>query len=377
MTAELPPTGRALRSLITTDGRLELSLVQDPVAPPADDEIVMRVQAAPINPSDLGLLLGPADLATLSSSGEPGAPKVVGSVPPARLAAVAARLGQPMPVGNEGAGVVVAAGTSAQHLIGRSVAALAGGMYAEYRTIKAAEALVLPAGTTPDQGASAFVNPLTALGMVETMRSSSHSGLVHTAAASNLGQMLNRICLADGIPLVNIVRSPAQAEILRGIGAAHVCDSSQADFTDSLVEALAQTGATLAFDAVGGGTLAAQILAAMEAAANRKSTGYSRYGSKTFKQVYIYGTLNNRPTEIARTFGTAWSVGGWLLTPFLETLTPERRKALRDRVAAELTTTFASRYTAEVRLDGLLDPDILVQCSRRATGEKVLLKLDV
>jgi len=278
-------------------------------------------------------------------------------------------------VGNEGAGVVVAAGASAgaQALLGKTVAVLGGAMYAQYRTIRADQCLVLPEGTTPAEGASCFVNPLTALGMVETMRREGHKALVHTAAASNLGQMLNKICLKDGIGLVNIVRKPEQAALLKGIGAQHVCDASAPGFMADLTQALVDTGATIAFDATGGGKLAGQILTCMEAALNRTATEYSRYGSTTLKQVYIYGGLDTGPTEFVRNFGFAWSMGGWLLFPFLQRIGEPAAQVLRQRVAAELKTTFASSYSKEISLAEALQLDAIAVYGKRATGAKYLI----
>ncbi|MDM0011641.1 zinc-binding dehydrogenase [Variovorax sp. J22P168] len=371
----LPATTLQIHSLVSRQGELTLSLAEVPLAPPGADEVVVRVEAAPMNPSDLGLLFGAADLGTVVASGTASRPVVVAKVPQAALKSMAARLDQPMPVGNEGAGTVVAAGSSpaTQALLGRTVAVLGGAMYTQYRTIAAAQCLPLPEGTTAAEGASAFVNPLTALGMVETMRREGHKALVHTAAASNLGQMLNRICIADGVGLVNIVRRQEQAELLRGLGAVHVCDASAPDFMATLVEALVATGATLAFDAIGGGKLAGQILTAMEVALNRTATEYSRYGSTTHKQVYIYGGLDRGPTEFARNFGMTWGMGGWLLFPFLQKIGPEGQARLRARVAAELKTTFASRYTSEVSMAEALTPERIAVYSRHATGEKYLL----
>jgi NADPH:quinone reductase-like Zn-dependent oxidoreductase len=366
-------SGLALRSRITAGGKLELWLEEGTAPDPAADEVVLRVEAAPINPSDLGLLLGPADVSTLQFGGTAERPIVTGTVPKARLAGVAGRLDAAMPVGNEGAGTVVAAGANARALEGRVVAALGGGMYAQYRVLKAADCLVLPEGIPARAGASAFVNPLTALGMVETMHREGHTAPVHTAAASNLGQMLSRICLADGIPLVNIVRNAQQAEVLRGIGAKYVLDSTSPGFAAELTEALAETGATLAFDAIGGGTMAGTILAAMEAAQSRKLASYSRYGSSVHKQVYIYGSLDPGPKVIAGNFGMAWGVGGWLVTSFLRNIGREGAERLRARVVAELTTTFASHYTAEISLAEALSRDAIAAYSRRATGEKYLI----
>lgn len=369
--AGIPDKGLQLRSIIKSSGELELSLAEVAVAAPVGDEVLVRIEGSPLNPSDLGLLLGPADLSTLTSAGGVTSAKV----PDAYMKAVKARIDESMPVGNEGAGVVIAAGpdAAAQALVGKTVALLGGAMYAQYRTVKAGDVLPLPAGATAADGASCFVNPLTALGMTETMRAEGHTALVHTAAASNLGQMLNRICLKDGIQLVNIVRSAEQAKILTDIGAKHVVDSTAASFQDDLTAALIETGATIAFDAIGGGKLANQILTGMEAAANAKGGGYSRYGSATFKQVYIYGGLDLRPTELSRGYGLSWAVGGWLLTPFLMKLGAEGAQRLRQRVADELKTTFASHYTAEISLAEALKPEIIAAYNKKTTGEKYLI----
>ena len=375
MNPSIPSTALQLRSLVQADGSLQLSLEPTPVPVPGPDDVLIQVQATPINPSDIGLLFGPADLSTVQVSGSADRPVVTARIPERAMPGLAARLGQSMPVGNEGAGLVVAAGASpaAQALLGRTVAAIGGAMYAQYRAMPAAQCLPLPAGTTAAEGASCFVNPLTALGMVETMKREGHTALVHTAAASNLGQMLNRICQKDGIDLVNIVRKPEQAELLRGIGAKYVCDSSAPGFMDELTDALASTGATIAFDATGGGTLAGQILQCMEAAINRNAKEYSRYGSAVHKQVYLYGALDTRPTEIRRTFGMAWSVGGWLLFPFLNKIGPAATQALRERVAAGLKTTFASHYARTVSLAGALSADAIAFYGQRNTGAKVLI----
>src|SRR5215218_9559388 len=276
-------TGLQLRSKVTSGGELQLSLAEVPIPQPGPDEVLVRVEATPINPSDLGLLLGPADLSTAKVWGTPDRPAVTAQVPPQFMKAMAGRVDQDLPVGNEGAGVVIAAGSSpeAQALMGKTVAMIGGAMYAQYRCLRAQDVLVLPDDATAADGASCFVNPLTALGMIETMRREGHTALVHTAAASNLGQMLNKICQAEGVALVNIVRSPEQVAILKGLGAQYVVDSSAPGFMDELTEALVATGATLAFDATGGGKLAGQILTAMEIAANRRAGGeYSRYGSR-------------------------------------------------------------------------------------------------
>jgi NADPH:quinone reductase-like Zn-dependent oxidoreductase len=363
-----------LRSLITASGELQLSLRQAKIPEPAADEVVIKVLASPINPSDLGLLLGPADLSTAKAGGTADSPTITAKIAPDLMKSMAARIDQPMTVGNEGAGVVVKAGADAQKLVGKTVAALGGGMYAQYRLVKAAACLVLPEGTTPAEGASCFINPLTALSMVETMRRENHTALVHTAAASNLGQMLNKICQKDGVPLVNIVRNAEQADTLRKIGAKYICDSTSANFMAELTDAVADTGATLAFDAISGGKLANQILIAMEAAINRKQTTYNRYGSPVHKQVYTYGVLDTRPIEIDRTnVGMAWGVGGWLLTYFLEKIGPQATQKLRERIVAELKTTFASHYTAEISLIEALQPEVIQAYNRRATGAKYLI----
>jgi NADPH:quinone reductase len=372
---ETPRSSLQLQSLVRADGTLQLSLETVPVPAPKPDEIVVRIHAAPINPSDLGLLLAAADLESFSASGAAERPIVTATIPEGALKGMTARLGEPMPVGNEGGGVVVEAGSSpaAQALLGRTVGVFGGAMYTQLRTLHIAQCLALPEGTTPAEGASCFVNPLTALGMVATMRSEGHTALVHTAAASNLGQMLNKICLEDGLQLVNIVRKPEQADLLRGIGATYICDSSQPTFMADLTAALAATGATIAFDATGGGRLASQILAAMEGALNANATTFNRYGSTTHKQVYIYGGLDRGPTELNRTFGMAWGVGGWLLTPFLQKIGPADGQKLRDRVAAGLKTTFKSTYTAEVSLAGALQLDAIAEYAKQATGTKFLV----
>lgn len=364
-----------LRSLIRANGELELSLHDEPIPEPQAHEVVIRVEASPMNPSDLGLLFGAADMGTAKVSGTPERPIVTATVPERAMPAMAGRLDQSMPVGNEGAGVVVKAGSSpaAQALLGKTVAAIGGAMYSQYRAVAAAQCLELPAGTAPAEGASCFVNPLTSLGMVETMRREGHKALVHTAAASNLGQMLNKICQKDGIALVNIVRKPEQEALLRGIGAKYVCNASSPTFLEDLTQALVETGATLAFDATGGGKLAGQILGCMEAALNRTAKEYSRYGSTTHKQVYIYGGLDRSPTEFVRNFGMAWGMGGWLLFPFLQKLGDEGVQRLKARVVAELKTTFASHYTREVSLFEALQLDAIGVYGKQATGEKFLL----
>ena len=375
MSADLPTTALELRSLVTSQGTIELSLHDVPVPAPAANDVVVRVEAAPVNPSDLGLLVASADLSSATVTGTPERPVVTAPLAAGTADLLSGRVGESLPVGNEGAGTVVAAGSSdaAQRLLGKTVAIAGGAMYAQYRAIDAGACLVLPEGATARDGASSFVNPLTALGMVETMRREGHSALAHTAAASNLGQMLVKICLADGIPLVNVVRKPDQAELLRSLGAEYVCDSSSPSFDADLVAALQATSATLAFDATGGGTLASQLLNGMERAASASGAAYSRYGSTVHKQVYLYGGLDTSPTVLTRNFGMAWGIGGWLLTPFLQHAGAETIGRLQARVASELTTTFASTYTREVTLAGMLDPEAFHAYVKRATGEKFLV----
>ncbi len=365
--------GLELRSTVTADGLLRVSLETVSLDEPGPDEVIVQVEATPINPSDLGLLLGPADASTMRTEGPSERPTLVANIPQQRIPSVAGRLGQSMPVGNEGAGTVVRAGANVAGLLGRKVGMIGGGMYTQYRKLAAANCVPLPKGASAADGAAMFVNPLTALGFVETMKAEGHSALVHTAAASNLGVTLNRVCLADGIPLVNIVRSEAQAASLRAIGARFVVDSTSPDFQTELTEAVAATGATLGFDAVGGGELAGQMLHAMEAAATRGGGGYSIYGSGTRKQVYIYGALDPGPTVINRTFGLSWSVSGWLLTPFLQKIGPDTAARLRKRVADELRTTFASHYKAVIGLADALRPEIVAAYQKKATGEKYLI----
>jgi NADPH2:quinone reductase len=379
MSNHIPTTGLQLRSQITRTGQLELSLVEGPVPSPGPEEVVIRVDAAPINPSDLGLLLGPADLSTIKVTGTAECPVVTATVPEKALRSLAARLDRSMPVGIEGAGLVVAAGSSpaAQALLNRKVAAMGEAMYSQYRCVPVQQCVVLPEDTTAVDGASAFVNPLTALGMLETMRREGHSALVHTAAASSLGQMLNRVCQADGVKLVNIVRKPEQEKLLREQGAAYVCNSNAPNFVDDLTEALSATGATIAFDAIGGGRLAGNILSCMELAIKRTAKEYSRYGSATHKQVYVYGMLDPSPIEFVRNFGMAWSMGGWLLMPFMQTVGPEVMHCLKDRVRSELKTTFATHYSRHVSLFEALQADVIAKYAVPVTGEKFLIMPNV
>ncbi len=366
-------TSKELRTRITAEGKLVMSLETVPMPKPKDDEVLIRVEASPINPSDLGLLIGPADVATLQVGGTDEFPVVTMNVPENMMKMVSARVDLSLPAGNEGAGIVVAAGANAESLIGKTVGVAGGGMYSQYRCVAASNCLVMHEGTTPAEGASCFVNPLTALGMVETMKLENHTGLVHTAAASNLGQMLVKICLNDDVPLVNIVRRSEHVELLKSLGARYVCNSSEPDFMEELIQALVETGATLGFDATGGGKLTGQILTAMEVAANKTAGEFSRYGSTIHKQVYIYGGLDRNPTVLNRAFGMAWGIGGWLLTPFIQRVGGEKFEELRQRVADEIKTTFASHYTKEVSLAEALQAESVNVYAKQATGEKYLI----
>lgn len=375
MTYTVPKTALQLRSHLKASGELELSLAEVAVPEPGPDDVVIRVEATPINPSDLGLLVGGADMGSAVQAGTKDRPVITAKVSSPAMRAMAARMDLSMPVGNEGAGVVVKAGSSpaAQALLGKMVAGLGGEMYAQYRMLNVAQCLPLPDGTSAKDGASCFVNPLTAISFVETMKMQGRKGIVHTAAASNLGQMLVKICQKDGVPLVNIVRKPEQAAILKGIGAEYIVDSSSPNFMEELITALAETKTTLGFDAIGGGPLAGQLLVAMEAAASRNMKEFSRYGSGQETQVYIYGRLDMSPTLVPPGVGFAWNLGGYLLTPFLQKVGPEVRARMRQRVVDELTTTFASHYTAEISLAEALDLTTLHAYNAKATGTKYLI----
>jgi NADPH:quinone reductase len=373
---DLPATNLTMVTLVTEAGQLELSLERRPMPEPKSHEVLVRVQATPINPSDLGLMVGGADITTARASVRDDLPVVTADVPSPGMRAMANRVGEPMTIGNEGCGVVVKAGGSpeAQALIGKTVALIGGEIYAEYRCLPAQMCMVLPDGTDPKDGASCFVNPLTSLAFTEVMKAEGHSAIVHAAAASNLGQMLVKICAKDGIPLVNIVRSAAQADLLKGIGATHIVDSSADGFQDALTAAIVETGATIGFDPIGGGKVAGQMLGCMEAAAIKRMKAYSRYGSDENKQVYIYGALDLGPTILNRNFGLTWGLGGFLLTPFLMKAGPEVNARMRKRVVDELTTTFKSHYSHEISLVEALDVDVLNAYNAKRTGEKYLIR---
>ena len=368
---------KEIRSEITSEGKLNLSIVTTDVPTPSDDEVLIKVEASPINPSDLGLLISfAADLDSISSQGSGDDTVTTMGIHPGLMQSMKPRIDKSMKVGNEGGGVIVDAGKNAKNLIGKTVGVAGGAMYSQYRCLPAMSCMVMNEGTTSAEAASSFVNPLTALGFIETMKLENHSALVHTAAASNLGQMLVKICLADDIPLVNIVRKEEHVELLKNLGAKYICNTSDENFLKNLTDCLVETGATLGFDATGGGNegkLAGQILSAMEVAANKNATEYSRYGSDTYKQVYIYGGLDPTPTVLNRSFGLSWGLGGWLLTPFIGRVGAEKFQEMRGRVAKEITTTFASSYTKEVSLEEMLEPDAIKTYAKQATGAKYLV----
>ena len=370
-------TSKEIRSTVTSDGTVEISIVNVAMPVPSENEVLIKVEAAPINPSDLALLISfAADLDSIEFSGEDEAPKTTIKIRPGLMAALKGRVDQPLSAGNEGAGIVVGAGENATALIGKTVGVAGGSMYSQYRCAPASSCLVMDEGITSTEAASSFVNPLTALAFVETMKMENHAALVNTAAASNLGQMLVKICKDDGIPLVNIVRKPEQVKILKDLGAEYICDTSQSDFMKDLVEALISTGATLGFDATGGGNegkLPGQILAAMEIAVNKTAKEYSRYGSDVYKQVYIYGGLDPTPTVLNRSFGLQWGLGGWLLTPMIGRIGMERFAEMRQRVVREIKTTFASHYTQEISLEDMLQPGNIKAYAKQGTGAKYLV----
>ena len=368
---------KEIRSEITSEGKLNLSIVTSDVPTPGDDDVLIKVEASPINPSDLGLLISfAADLDSISSQGSGEDTVTTMGIHPGLMQSMKPRIDKSMKVGNEGGGVIVDAGKNVKNLIGKTVGVAGGAMYSQYRCLPAMSCLVMNEGTTSVEAASSFVNPLTALGFTETMKLENHTALVHTAAASNLGQMLVKICLADDIPLVNIVRKEEHVELLKNLGAKYICNTSDENFMKNLIDCLVETGATLGFDATGGGNegkLAGQILSAMEVAANKNATEYSRYGSDTYKQVYIYGGLDPTPTVLNRSFGLSWGLGGWLLTPFIGRVGTEKFQEMRERVAKEITTTFASSYTKEVSLEEMLEPDAIKTYAKQATGTKYLV----
>lgn len=371
--SKIMQSSKQLFTLITSDGQLRMSVNDINLPSPKPHEVIVRIEASPINPSDMWPMFGPANLAEATFNKD----KMQLSAPiyPGMLARVSPRLDQTLPIGNEGAGTVVTAGDSpeAQALMGKTVGILSGATYAEYACVPIQACIVHHQETSAKQAASSFVNPLTALGMVETMRMEGHSALVHTAAASSLGQMLNRICLEQDIPLVNIVRNQTQGDILKKIGAKIICDSSDKDFKQHLLQAIDETGATLAFDAIGGGELVSDILTAMERVGSKGAKGFNTYGSAANKQVYIYGGLDFSPTILNRAYGMTWGIGGWLLMRFLAKLSTERVAQLHKQVADEIHTTFASSFSEELSFEQALTPSIIEKYNAKKTGAKYLI----
>ena len=373
----LDKTSQEIRSIVTSEGCIEISIARVEKPKPLENEVLIKVEASPINPSDLGLLISfAADLDSLSVSGSGNATVAKMKIHPGLMKAMKSRMGQSMQVGNEGSGVIEDAGAKAKELIGKTVGAAGGAMYSQYRCVPASSCLVMDDKITSAEAASSFVNPLTVLAFIETMKMENHSGIVNTAAASNLGQMLVKLCKDDSIPLVNIVRKNEQAEMLKSMGTDYVCNTSDPGFMKDLIAALIATGATLGFDATGGGNdgkLPGQILSAMEIAANKTTKEYSRYGTDIYKQVYIYGGLDQSPTILNRSFGMQWGLGGWLLMPMIKRIGMEKFQQMRERVAREIKTTFASQYTQEISFEEMLQPEILKNYAKQATGEKYLV----
>ena len=368
----LPKHGLELRSTLTRDGKVEIALVEVALEQPQDDEAVVRVEAAPINPSDLISLLGSANAAQARKVGD----KTVLALSSEAVIARKGRWDQALTVGLEGAGTIVAAGADGSHLVGTRVAALAlsRGMFAQYKRVKVADCVPLPGTVSVRQGAAAFCNPLTALAIAETAKLEGHSALIQTAAASNLGQMLVKICREDDVPLVNIVRREEQVEMLRAIGGENIVNSSDADFRDQLRAAVTRTGARIAFDAIGGGTMVAELLMAMEDVALARMTEYSPYGSHEAKQVYIYGHLDPSPTMLAHEdYGLLWDVRNWYMPATMGRVGPERAAEIQTRAIQGITSTFVSHFSHEISLTQALDPETMRDYSRMASGQKYLI----
>lgn len=366
---------RQLFTSVTEDHELVLSVEPLTVPEPGPDEVVVAIQAAPINPSDLGLLVGPADLSTARRGEVGGHPALIADVHPTLRRLAAARAGKKLPVGNEGAGLVVAAGASvgAQALLGRTVTAVGGAMYRTHRVLHSRAVLPLPEGAAAAEGASLFVNPMTVQAFLATMQQEGHTAIVHTAAASNLGQMLAKLCRKENVPLVAIVRRESQRAILAELGVPHIVDSSTETFFEDLVRAIAAAEATLCFDAIGGGDMANTVLIAMEAALRSRGAESSIYGTPVHKQVYQYGRLDFGPTRLTGSYGMYWGVGGWLLTPRLKELGSKRTMQMRQYAIEERNGIFASQYARTVGLDDLLDPETAQAINRKSTGGKVLI----
>lgn len=367
-------TGERILSTLGKDGTITVELAPLSLPAPTGSAVVVQVEAAPVNPSDTALMFAAADVANARFSDG----RIVANVPDPIVRAMEARHALPLQVGNECAGTVVAAGEhpAAQALIGKKVACTTGTGFATHTVADAAMVMALDEGITAEQGASSFVNPMTALGFVETMKREGFTGIVHTAAASNLGQMLVKICAADGIPLVNIVRSEQQVALLRDLGAQQVLNAAVPDFASQLADAISETGAMMAFDPIRGGTLANQIIVAMERAAKRANADapFTIYGSNIPKRLYVYGVLDFAPLMLSPGTDFAWQMGGWLLPNFLQSAGTDVMGRMRTRIQAELTTTFSSHYTARIGLAELLKPGVVKDYIAARTGQKYLLR---
>lgn len=363
-------TGKQLFTTLSSDGTLTVAVEDVTFPKPTGNQVLVKMEAAPINPSDLAILTSAADLENAEYS--PG--KFVAKMPEPFNSAAKARHGQKLPAGNEGAGTVVATGDSdmAKALNGQRVACVPGNAYSQYCIADAA--MCLPLGDhSSEDGASAFVNPMTALGFAENAKMDGQKAIVHTAAASNLGQMLIKICQEDDIELVNIVRKAQHVDLLKGLGAKHVVNSSDDDFMQQLRTAIDATDAFYGFDPIGGGHATDNVFKAMEQVAVSKMTEYNRYGSNQQKRMFIYGRLDLGPTILTPSYGFGWTLSGWLLTPFLANAGMETVGRMRQRVLENLTTTFASSYKAKVNLEQMLEKDAVIDYRAMKTGEKYLV----
>ncbi|MCH1568874.1 MAG: zinc-binding dehydrogenase [Alphaproteobacteria bacterium] len=365
---------RQIVSTATAKGELVLSIIENDMPTPNDDEVVVEMEAAPINPSDMFPLLGFADYSKGKLVTEGNEQKMIAPVPEQFVDAMRARLDQTLPVGNEGAGRVIAAGANAKHLEGKLVSLVTGQCYQQF--VKAPAFMCLPHkdDTTANEAASSYVNPLTALGFIETLKAEGHKAMVHTAAASNLGQMVLKLCQQEGIDIICVIRSDEQAKILKDLGAKYIVDSTADDFNAQLVDAMADTEATLGFDAIGAGDMADTLLSSMERALSRNASGLNTYGSDQHKQVYIYGRLAQGAVTLGQSYGMHWGLGGWLLTPFLQKAGLEKLAEMQTRVADEIKTTFASHITDELTLSEAIDPENIARYMPKKTGEKYLIK---
>lgn len=363
-------TGKQLFTTLSDDGKLTVEIADQTFPEPTGNQVLVKMEAAPINPSDLAILTGAADFDNAEYS--PG--KVVATMPEPFLSGQKSRFGQRLPAGNEGAGTVVATGDSdmARALMGQRVACVPGNAFSQYAIADAM--MCLPLGDhSAEEGASSFVNPMTALGFAENAKLDGQKAIIHTAAASNLGQMLVKICQEDDIALVNMVRKAEHVDLLKGLGATHVVNTSDGDFMDQLRGAIRETGAFYGFDPIGGGQAVDNVFKAMEQVAVTQMDEYSRYGSNQAKRMFIYGRLDFGPTILTPSYGFGWTLSGWLLTPFLQQVGMETMVRMRTRVQQDLTTTFASSYKTKVDLEGMLTKEAITDYRRMKTGEKYLV----